>query len=111
MKLPPESQEREIYQHLADAQRSSGKDQRIVPLLDSFEDDREPDLAFLVMPLLRTFDRPPFDAVSELVELFGQLLEVCCLNTGLSLGTDSCRSRKGLEFMHSKNVAHWYVRP
>lgn len=77
MSLPRTSHERDVFQHLADAQRSSGKDHHIVSMLDSFEDEREPELAFFVMPLLHYFDEPPFETVSELVDLFGQLLEVC----------------------------------
>ncbi len=54
----------------------AGKDHHIVPVLDTFEDDREPDQIFFVMPMLRQFDSPEFEAVSEIVDLFKQVLEV-----------------------------------
>lgn len=106
MKLPRTSHERDVFQHLADAQRSSGKDHHIVPLLDSFEDEREPELAFFVMRLLRRFDEPPFEHVSDLVDLFKQLLEVPTPHI-TSLVHKLINSHfQGLVFMHSKNVAH-----
>lgn len=77
MKLYRGSLEGDIFQRLFDAQRSTGKDHHIVPLLDSFEDDREPDLVFMVMPLLQRYNKPPFEAVSEVIDFFRQLLEVC----------------------------------
>lgn len=59
-----------------EAQRASGKDHHIAPLLDSFQDDRESSLEFFVMPLLRTYRNPPFEYVSEVFDLYRQLLEV-----------------------------------
>ncbi len=47
-----------------------------VPILDYFEDDSEEDLAFIVMPLLRQFDSPPFSFISEVVDFIFQTLEV-----------------------------------
>lgn len=76
MNISRTSHEREILDHVIDAQRSSGKDHHIAPILEIFEDEREPDLVFFVMPLLRQFDLPPFEAVSEIIDLFKQLLEV-----------------------------------
>ena len=78
MNLRRNSREREVFLHLVDAQRSTGKDQHIVPLLDSFKDDRELDLEFFVRPLLCEYHQPPlaFAVVSEVVDLFIQLLEV-----------------------------------
>jgi len=87
MNLPRDGHEHKIFKHLTDAQRSSGKYYHIVPMLDSFWDGREPALEFFVMPLLREYYIPPFEAVSEVLDLFKQLLE-------------------GLTFMHSVGVAH-----
>ncbi len=70
------SYQREVLQRLVDAQRTSGKSHHIVPVLESFEDDREPEIVFFAMPLFQRFDRPGFDTVSEVVHLFKQLLEV-----------------------------------
>lgn len=76
MNLPRKSRERTILRHLVDAQQSTGEDRHIAPILDSFEDGREPKLEFFVMPLLREYYLPPFDAVPEVVDFFKQLLEV-----------------------------------
>lgn len=76
MNLRRKSRERNILRHLEKAQNSSGVDQHIAPILETFEDDREPELEFFVMPLLRKYYRPGFEAISEVVDLFRQLLEV-----------------------------------
>ena len=76
MNISRESDERRILDYVTEAQRTSGNDHHIAPILETFEDDREPELRFYIMPLLRVFDHPPFDAVSEIVELFRQLLDV-----------------------------------
>lgn len=75
MKLQRNSYEGEIYRHLVDPQRLGDDDRHIVPLLDTFEDEREPDLEFFVMPLLRRFDEPPLETVYEVVDWFNQMLE------------------------------------
>lgn len=76
MNLPKDSIEAYIYRHLIDPERQAGVDHHIVPLLDSFDDAREPDLEFLVMPLLMTCDSPPFEIVLEIIDFFKQMLEV-----------------------------------
>ena len=47
-----------------------------VRILDYFHDEAEPDVAFLVMPLLRPFDNPPFYSVDEMIEFIRQTLQV-----------------------------------
>jgi hypothetical protein len=44
-----------------------------VPVLDYFTKD---DDGFLVMPLLRKFDDPPFGTVEEVVDFVRQMLQV-----------------------------------
>ncbi|THH28987.1 hypothetical protein EUX98_g5199 [Antrodiella citrinella] len=56
-----------------------------VPVLDHFENDA--DSAYLVMPLLRALDDPPFLRVGDMLEFCDQVLE-------------------GLVFQHEKGVAH-----
>lgn len=58
-----------IFQHLADNNGRKGVDHHIIPLLDSFEDDREPSLEFFVMPFLAACDDPPFERVDEVIDL------------------------------------------
>ncbi|OCB90757.1 hypothetical protein A7U60_g2001 [Sanghuangporus baumii] len=68
---------------------SSLKDPRnhCVPIIDSFPDETEDGIEFLVMPLLRMFNCPSFHSVNEVVGFIKQTLE-------------------GISFMHYKNVAH-----
>jgi hypothetical protein len=47
-----------------------------VPILDYFTKDDESKHGFLVMPLLRKFDDPPFGTVGEVVDFVRQMLQV-----------------------------------
>ncbi|KAH7887440.1 kinase-like domain-containing protein [Phlebopus sp. FC_14] len=58
-----------------------------VPVLDSFASKNEPEILYLVMPLLRPFNDPPFTIIKESIEFVDQALQ-------------------GLTFMHDHNVAH-----
>ncbi|KZT74482.1 hypothetical protein DAEQUDRAFT_701868 [Daedalea quercina L-15889] len=58
-----------------------------VPILDTFEDEENEYISYLVMPLLRHIDDPPMTAVGDVVEFIDQILE-------------------GLVFLHERSVAH-----
>lgn len=47
-----------------------------VPILDIIRDDSEAQNEFLVMPLLRPFDLPPYFTVEEVLDFMKQTLEV-----------------------------------
>ena len=47
-----------------------------VPVLDAFPDEGDNAVTYLVMPLLRPFDDPPFDFVHDIVDFTDQILEV-----------------------------------
>lgn len=47
-----------------------------VPILDYFNDDKEPYTEIIVMPILRPFGSPPFIFVDEVVDFVRQSLEV-----------------------------------
>ena len=47
-----------------------------VPIYDCISDTIDPEIEFLVMPLLRSFDDPPFEAVGEVLDFVKQTLEV-----------------------------------
>ncbi|OCB92195.1 hypothetical protein A7U60_g417 [Sanghuangporus baumii] len=68
---------------------SSLKDQKnhCVPIVDSFPDEADDDIEFLVMPLLRRFNSPSFRTVNEVIDFVKQTLE-------------------RVAFIHSKNIAH-----
>lgn len=46
-----------------------------VPILDVFQDDLDPTISYLVMPLLRLSDDPPFQHVNDVMEFIDQMLE------------------------------------
>ena len=48
-----------------------------VPILDSFQDDENPRIHYLVMPFLRRVDNPPFQTVEDVCDFTDQILEVC----------------------------------
>lgn len=47
-----------------------------VPIIETFCNESEPAIEFLVMPILRKFNSPPFYVVSEVVDFIRQTLEV-----------------------------------
>lgn len=47
-----------------------------VPVLDSFQDDDDPSISYIVMPFLRLIDEPPFQLVNDIVDFTDQMLEV-----------------------------------
>lgn len=56
----------------------------VVPILDTFEDDSEPTISYMVMPFLRLMDDPPFSHVNDVVDFVSQTMEVSwtvCLHT------------------------------
>jgi hypothetical protein len=48
-----------------------------VPIFDTFEDPTDNSISYIVMPLLRLSDNPPFEVVEELLDFVDQVLEVC----------------------------------
>lgn len=47
-----------------------------VPVIDAFVDSMDPRIAFIVMPLLRGLDDPPFELVDDVLEFADQVMEV-----------------------------------
>jgi serine/threonine protein kinase len=77
-----------------------------VPVLDYFTKDDEPQHGFLVMPLLRKFDDPPFGTVGEVVDFVRQMLQVIQI---LGIRRDQPLKyicSQGIIFIHNLNVAH-----
>ncbi|KAH7889164.1 kinase-like domain-containing protein [Phlebopus sp. FC_14] len=79
--------EAEIAQFLSSPGLLSNSHNHTVHVLDSFAHKTEPKVQYLVMPLLRPFDDPPFTTIKESIEFVHQTLQ-------------------GLAFMHEHNVAH-----
>jgi len=77
----------EIGQFLSSPPLSASPDNRCIPISENIPISDVEDWSLLVMPLLRPFDDPRFEAFSEAVYFFRQVLI-------------------GLRFMHQNNVAH-----
>ncbi|PIL33736.1 hypothetical protein GSI_04361 [Ganoderma sinense ZZ0214-1] len=67
-------------------------DNHCVPVLEVLQDPFEPQRALVVMPYLRPFKDPDFDAVGEIVDFVSQMLE-------------------GLHFLHRNCIAHRDIAP
>ena len=63
------SDEVQIGRYLSSPELRDDEDNHSVPILDDFQDEEEPEVVFIVMPVLRPFDDPPFFAVREAVEI------------------------------------------
>jgi serine/threonine protein kinase len=81
------SQEVDIGLYFSSESIRSDPENHCVPILDTFPDPRTDDRVFLVMPLLREWNKPPFHTVAEILDGFEQILQ-------------------GITFMHRRNVAH-----
>ena len=55
---------------------SEDPDNHCVPILEYFDDIEDQHLGFLVMPLLRCFDEPPFAYINEVLDFVYQTLTV-----------------------------------
>jgi hypothetical protein len=60
----------------ADSEKLKDDQNHNVPILDYFADEQERGIAYLVMPLLREFNDPPFTTVCEVMGFVRQMLEV-----------------------------------
>ncbi|KAL5513743.1 hypothetical protein ACEPAH_4143 [Sanghuangporus vaninii] len=81
------SKESRIAVYLSFAEHSNDPRNHCVPIIDVIRDESEPCVEFLVMPLFRPFDEPPFFNVEEVLDFMKQTLE-------------------GLTFMHKLGIAH-----
>ena len=77
-RIDARSRELGIMQLLSSEERRANPSNHCVPLLNHFYDDEEGAI-YLVLPLLRAFDDPPFQLVEEVVEFVRQTLEVSTL--------------------------------
>ena len=47
-----------------------------VPIIEVFQDEKRPDISYMVMPFLRPISHPKFDLVENVVDFVDQMLEV-----------------------------------
>jgi len=79
--------EGEVARFLSSPSLGADPANHCVPILDIINDPTDAQVYFIVMPLLREFDDPPFAVVSEVVEFVRQTLT-------------------GMVFMHKSGLAH-----
>ncbi|KIJ06454.1 hypothetical protein PAXINDRAFT_121614 [Paxillus involutus ATCC 200175] len=79
--------EKQIALYLSSEQLRKDPANHCVPIIDTFQDDEEQNVHYIVMPLLRPFDHPAFETVAEVLDFMKQVLQ-------------------GLKFMHHHRVSH-----
>lgn len=77
-----------------------------VPILDTFVDETDESVSYVVMPFLRLADEPAFWAIDEILDFADQILEVSLAVSAESPHLTTFFRLQGLVFMHSKGVAH-----
>ena len=72
-----DGEELHIVTYFSQEPQRSDRGNHAVPVLDVFADDVTPRWSYVVMPLLRAIDHPPFEMVEDIVHFADQILEVC----------------------------------
>lgn len=94
----------EIGRFLSSEELAQDSRNHCVPILDVLQDPVDSKKSIIVMPLLKTFYRPRFQTVGEVIAFFQQAIEVGfspLVTTTLVLSI-----HQGLRFMHDHHVAH-----
>jgi hypothetical protein len=68
----------EIGTYLSSEPLSADPKNHCVPIYEVLKVPDVDDRVIMVMPLLRSYDRPPLQTFGESVDLFQQVFEVCC---------------------------------
>lgn len=71
-----EKREGEMAAFFSTSERLGNSRNHCVPVYDCISDTVDPEIEMLVMPLLRSFNDPPFEAVGEVLDFVRQTLEV-----------------------------------
>ena len=107
LRIASSGEEIKIAQMLSEPERRQDAHNHAVPIVDYFLDDTDPEIAFLVMPLLRPFDDPPFASVDEVLDCIRQLLEVGITPRMIGMFDIQPNLRiQGLVYLHDLDVAH-----
>ncbi|KAI0765720.1 hypothetical protein BD413DRAFT_165389 [Trametes elegans] len=91
--FPNHSQELSIARYLTSVH---GADNHCVSALDDFPDPLDSQKSLMVMPYLRPFNNPEFQAVGDVVDFVHQMLRV---------------RGEGLSFLHQHRIAHRDIAP
>ncbi|EJC99800.1 uncharacterized protein FOMMEDRAFT_127984 [Fomitiporia mediterranea MF3/22] len=81
------AKESNIGLYLSSGDHANDSENHCIPFYEIVRDDEAPSLEFIIMPLLRPFNDPPFFSVDEVLDFMQQTLQ-------------------GLGFMHKLGVAH-----
>ena len=100
--IDSQSEELRICQMFSADTRRNDPRNHAVPILDAFKDNVHAEDTYIVMPLLRKVDDPPFEFIADVVDFVDQLLEVSA-RLDLRIRSDSAQ---GLVYMHESGVAH-----
>lgn len=101
------SREIEIGEMLSTRESLQDPLNHCVPFLDHFSSPEEPNIVYIVMPLLRPFDNPEFYDISEILDFMSQTLEVRGRISSKLLSPNL--SHQGLIYLHRRSVAHRYA--
>ena len=80
-----------------------------VPILEIFPDPRDDSTTYVVMPLLRMIDRPPFAIVQDVLDFVDQMLNVGDRSSTSLWRIVSDTVLQGLRFLDELGIAHRYV--
>lgn len=69
-------EESRIAQMLSTKELRADPRNHCVPIIEVIEDPNDDSISYVVMPLLRNADSPPFQYVKEIVDFVDQVLEV-----------------------------------
>lgn len=75
--IATDSEELHICLMFSDDEHEGDPRNHVVPVLEVLRDEQDPNDSYLVMPLLRDIDDPPFELIEDVVVFVDQVLEVC----------------------------------
>ena len=73
-------EESRIAQMLSTEELREDPRNHCVPIIEVIDDPQDDSISYMVMPLLRNADSPPFQCVKEIVDFVDQVLEVGSLS-------------------------------
>ena len=73
-------EESRIAQMLSTEELRADPKNHCIPIIEVIDDPDDDSLSYMVMPLLRVADSPPFQYVKEIMDFVDQILEVGALS-------------------------------
>ena len=75
-KINSKDEEASIAQMLSTKEMLADPRNHCVPVIEVIKDPDDDKLSYMVMPLLKNLDMPPFECMKEIVDFADQVLEV-----------------------------------